>query len=190
MAERLHPAAIAVYAVDALRQGAVPLLVIFGVSVPGGDFDAEAALRAVTFAVAGTVVAALAGWFRWRTTTYAVADGTVRMRQGLVSVTEVEIPLARVQAVDIEQGPIQRLFGVYKADVQTGGGGAGGEIVLGALDAQRIARLQALVRPGGLAAPAAAEAPPVPERRLSRRRPAPAPPPPGPPRGPGPRAAG
>jgi len=56
MGERLHPAAIAVYAADALRQGAVPLLVIFGLSLFGGGLDAEAVLRGAMFALLGTAV--------------------------------------------------------------------------------------------------------------------------------------
>ena len=79
---------------------------------------------------------------------------------GLLSVKEVEIPFARVQAVDVEQGPIQRLFGVHRVDVQTGGGGAGGEIVLGAVDDAR-----------GRAHPRAARrARPRPRREAARRR--------------------
>ena len=122
MGSRLHPAAIAVYAVDALRQGAFPLLIILGVSVLGGNFDADAAIRAGMFALLGTAVATLAGGFRWATTTYSFAAETVRLRTGALSVKEVEIPFARVQAVDVQQGPTQRLFGVYRLDVQTGGG--------------------------------------------------------------------
>ena len=86
MGSRLHPAAIAVYAVDALRQGAFPLLVILAVSVFGGEFDAQAALRAAGFALMGTVVAALAGAFRWATTTYSFGEETVRLRTGALSV--------------------------------------------------------------------------------------------------------
>ena len=152
MGERLHPAAIAVYAADALRQGAVPLLVLLGISVFGGGFDAEAALRGAMFALAGTAVATLAGWFRWSTTRYSLADQTIRLREGLLSVKEVEIPFARVQAVDVLQGPTQRLFGVHRVDVQTGGGGEGGEIVLSAVDDAEVERIRAL-----LGRPAAAE---------------------------------
>jgi putative membrane protein len=168
MGERLHPAAIAVYAADALRQGAFPLLVILGVSVFGGGFDADAALRAGMFALIGTAMAALAGGFRWSTTRYSLAGETIRLREGMFSVKEVEIPFTRVQAIDVEQGPIQRLFGVHKVQVQTGGGGAGGELVLGAVDEAEVERIRALV---GRRAPAAGqEAPPAPERRLSGRR--------------------
>jgi putative membrane protein len=168
MGERLHPAAIAVYAADALRQGAFPLLVILGVSVFGGGFDADAALRAGMFALIGTAMAALAGGFRWSTTRYSLAGETIRLREGMFSVKEVEIPFTRVQAIDVEQGPIQRLFGVHKVQVQTGGGGAGGELVLGAVDEAEVERIRALV---GRRVPATAQdAPPTPERRLSDRR--------------------
>jgi putative membrane protein len=169
MGSRLHPAAIVVYAVDALRQGAFPLLVILGVSVLGGDFDADAAIRGAMFALLGTAIAALAGGFRWATTTYSFAGETVRLRTGVLSVKEVEIPFARVQAVDVEQGPLQRLFGVYKVEVQTGGGGSGGEIVLGALDEREIEYLNQLLRRGAPQAALHEEATPAPERCLSGR---------------------
>ena len=170
MGSRLHPAAIAVYAVDALRQGAFPLLVILGVSVLGGDFDSRAALRAAMFALIGTAVAALAGGFRWGTTRYSFEGETVRLRTGVLSVKEVEIPFARVQAVDVEQGPIQRLFGVYKVEVQTGGGGSGGEIELGAVTEREIEHLNRLLRRGAPDAVLGEERPPAPERRLSGRQ--------------------
>ena len=167
MGERLHPAAIAVYAADALRQGAFPLLVILAVSVLGGGFDADAALRAATFALIGTAVAALAGGFRWATTRYSLAGETVRLRVGVLSVKEVEVPFSRVQALDVQQGPIQRLFGVHRLDVQTGGGGAGGELVLGAVDAAEIDRIRGLI---GRRAAVSPEAAPPRERRLDGRR--------------------
>src|SRR5690349_7549864 len=168
MGERLHPAAIAVYAADALRQGAVPLLVIFGLSLFGGGLDAEAVLRGAMFALAGTAVATLAGGFRWATTSYSLSGHTVRKREGLLSIKEVEIPFARVQALDVQQGPTQRLFGVYRLDVQTGGGGEGGEIVLGALDESEVERIRALI--SAVRALPEVGAPPGQELRLSGHR--------------------
>ena len=168
MGSRLHPAAIAVYAADALRQGAFPLLVLLGLSVFGGGFDADAAVRGATFAAIGTAVATLAGGFRWWTTSYSLAGQTVRLRTGALSVKEVEISFARVQAVDVQQGPTQRLFGVYRLDVQTGGGGEGGEIVLGALDEAEVERIRALI--GGVRALPEPGAAPAAEHRLTSRR--------------------
>jgi putative membrane protein len=168
MGERLHPAAIAVYAVKTLREAAVPLLVVLGVSVFGGGFDGEALLRGAAFAVIGTLAAAVIGAVRWAATRYSLAGEQIRLRRGWLSVKEVEVPFSRVQALDVEQGPVQRLFGVRALHVQTGGGGAGGEIVLDALGPADVARVRdraARRRPAALPE----ERPAVPERRLSRR---------------------
>jgi uncharacterized membrane protein YdbT with pleckstrin-like domain/SAM-dependent methyltransferase len=89
----------------------------------------------------------------------------VRLRRGVVSVNEVEVPFARVQAIDVQQGPIQRLFGVEEVHVQTGGGGSGGEIVLGAVDPADVVRLRTLVE----RRTPLAEEPDWPQRRLGRR---------------------
>ena len=163
MGERLHPAAVAVYTVEALRQAAVPLMVIFGVSLFGGGFDSGAARRAVVYGAISVVGAGVAGLVRWSSTTWSMAGEAVRLRKGIFSVNEVEVPFARVQAIDVQQGPIQRLFGVEEVHVQTGGGGSGGEIVLGAVDPGDVVRLRTLVE---RRAPVA-EAPDWPQRRLS-----------------------
>ena len=166
MGSRLHPAAIAVYAVQALQNAAVPMLVIFGVSVFGGGFDAEAAWRALGFGALGVAGATVVGAFRWMTTSFSFAEETIRLRTGALSTNEVEVPFARVQALDVEQGPVQRLFGVRAVHVQTAGGGKGGEIVLGALDDKEIAYLRSLL--AGRRPELLEEVPDAPERRLAR----------------------
>ncbi len=108
------------------------------------------------------------GAVRWAATTWTVDGSRIRFRRGWLSVKEVEVPLSRVQSLDLEQGPVQRLFGVQAVQVQTGGGGAGGEIVLDALAPADIERLRELVahrRPEPL--PETRQD--LPERRLSRR---------------------
>jgi putative membrane protein len=166
--ERLHPAAIAVYAVQALREGAFPLITILAVSVFGGGLDERALLRGLAFAAIGALGATVLGALRWASTRYRTDGETIRLRRGWLSVKETDVPLARVQALDVEQGPVQRLFGVRAIHVQTGGGGAGGEIVLGALGAAQVARLRELVashRPDALSD----EREQAPERVLTRR---------------------
>lgn len=165
MGEKLHPAAVAVYTVEALRQAAVPLMVILGVSLFGGGFDGDAAVKAVVYGAISVIGAGIAGVVRWSSTTWSMAGEAVRLRKGIVSVNEVEVPFARVQAIDVQQGPIQRLFGVEEVHVQTGGGGSGGEIVLGAVDPGDVARLRALVE----RRTPLAEEPEWPQRRLSGR---------------------
>jgi putative membrane protein len=178
-ARRLHPAGIAVLALGALREAALPLAALFAAGLVGGGLDAQALMRGVVFAAAGTLVAVLAGVLMWRTTSWQLDAGTLRHRRGLLSVRETDIPLARVQAVDTVRGPVQRLFGVVGVHVQTAGGGREGEIVLPALAAADVAALRDAVgaRRGARAAAqdptgtaVTAPAPPVAERRLDRRR--------------------
>jgi putative membrane protein len=139
---RLHPAAIAVYALAALREAALPLVALF---VLRGFDDPGALERGLLYAAAGTAIAAVLGFLRWRTTEWWVTEDAIHHRRGLLAIKETDVPLTRVQALDLEQGPVQRLFGVQSVHVQTGGGGARGEIVLEALDAREIAELQALL---------------------------------------------
>jgi putative membrane protein len=157
---RLHRAGIAVYAVAALREAAFPLLALFAVAVLGGGLDERAVVRGVAFAIAGVAFATVAGLWRWRTTTYEVTANGIHQRRGVVSIKETDIPLSRIQSLDFEQGPVQRLFGVQAVHVQTGGGGARGEIVLEAVGPADVRELQALVGERPREAPA--------EHRLSR----------------------
>jgi putative membrane protein len=161
---RLHRAAIAVYALSALREAAVPLVVVFVVSGLGGGFDERALVRGAIYGAVGTALAAALGWLRWMSTTWWVTADAVHRRSGVVGIKETDVPLRRIQALDLEQGPIQRLFGVRAVHVQTGGGGAKGEIVLEAVGDAEIDALRALVtaRPEEVPAPTA-------ERRLEGR---------------------
>ena len=168
--ERLHRAAIAVYAVSALREAAIPLLAIFVVGGLGGGFDSGALLRGLAFAIAGALFSLVAGYLRWRTTTWWVGeDGAVHHRSGIIARKATDVPVSRIQAIDVEQGPVQRRFGVQALHVQTGGGGAKGEIVLDAVGPGVVQRLRDLL---AAAAPAAPERPQDtgPVRTLARRR--------------------
>lgn len=61
--------------------------------------------------------------YRW----YLVTDRSVRIREGIVIVHEMTLTFANVQNVTIDQGPLQRAFGIADLRVQTAGGGAGHE---------------------------------------------------------------
>jgi putative membrane protein len=166
---RLHRAGIAVYAVSALREAALPLLALIVVSGLGGGLDERALLRGLGFMVLGVAASTVLGYWRWWTTTWWVTPEAIHHKSGLIGLKETDVPLARIQSLDLEQGPMQRLFGVFAAHVQTGGGGAKGEIVLEAVGRDDVAALRALLADRGPAAVAErpqAEA----ERRLARRR--------------------
>ncbi len=158
---RLHPAAIVTGAVESVREVAMAIVVGVVLQAGSGGFGSGWALA---LTLGGAVVALGLGWLRWANERYEVADDTIRHRRGVISPDETSVPLARVQALDTSQGPIQRLFGVYAVHVQTAGGGAKGEVELRALSTEAVAELRAAA---GFEEPVAQE---LPEWRLGRRR--------------------
>src|SRR5215213_3795182 len=94
---RLHPAGIAVLGVGSLRELALPLGIAFASTVLGGG-GGQPILRAVVYAVIGAVIATIAGFVRWTTTRWSVVEGTIRLRTGVLSENETDIPIGRVQA--------------------------------------------------------------------------------------------
>jgi putative membrane protein len=166
--ESLHPAAIAVMALNALREAALPIVILLGASIAGRGLDTAALERSAIYLTIGVAIASLTGLARWASTSYSVDEQGVHYKTGLVSLKETTVPLGRIQGLDTVAGPIQRLFGVVALHVQSAGGGSKGEIVLEAVGPAAVERIRAAVGEQPAAAEAA-EAPPPIERRLGRR---------------------
>jgi len=116
---RQHPAWIFLSALRQLRGLAIPLIVLL---VGGGQRgDAGFLVVGAVLVVLGLVSRALA-WWQFR---YEVTDRELRVRSGLLNKQERLVPLERVQAVDVDETPLQRLFGVVGVRVETAAGGAG-----------------------------------------------------------------
>jgi putative membrane protein len=164
---RLHPAGIVVLGVGSLRELALPLGIAFVATVFGSG-GGQPITRAVVYAAIGAIIAMIAGYVRWTTTRWSVGEGRIRLRTGLLSEKETDVPLGRVQAIDTVHGPLQRLFGVRGVQVQTAGGAREAEITLPAVSPADVELLRAALR--RRAEPAAAEAAPIAERRLGRGR--------------------
>jgi putative membrane protein len=154
---RLHPAEIVLAALENLRE--ILIAAVIGLLV-GGGAGGMPPVAGLMLALGGVVLAAGIGYVRWRNTTYSVSGGALHFRHGVISPDETSIPLARIQAIDATQGPVQRLFGVQELHVQTAGGGAEGEIVLRAMSDAGAAELRAAA---GLPDPVARD---LPEWRL------------------------
>ena len=60
--------------------------------------------------------------YRW----YMVTDTTLRIREGLLTVSEQTMTFANIQNLSTQQGPLQRLFGIADLRVRTAGGGERG----------------------------------------------------------------
>ena len=135
---RQHPAWIAINAVRQLRGFAVPLLVLL---VSRGR-DGGGAMLAIPIAIALAAVAWQA--VAWRFVAYAVEDGRFRVESGVLGRRERFVPVERVQAVDLGETPLQRLFGVVGVRIETAAGGGGqGDVTLQAVrrtDAETLRR--------------------------------------------------
>lgn len=58
---------------------------------------------------------------RYRAWGYQLADEELRVMHGVWTRVETHVPLARVQHVDVSQGPIERAFGVCRLLLNTAG---------------------------------------------------------------------
>jgi putative membrane protein len=154
---RLHPAEIALAAVDNLRE--ILFAAVIGLLV-GGGAGGMSSLLGLVVGLGGVALAVGAGYVRWMNTTYRVAGEALHFRTGVLTPDETTIPIARIQAMDATQGPIQRVFGVHELHVQTAGGGSGGEIVLRAVSDRAARELRDMA---GLPDPVATD---LPEWRL------------------------
>ena len=96
---------------------------------------------------------------RWLKLEYRVGADEIRIDSGWLSRTSRAIPFDRVTDVDLEQGPIHRLFGLARVKLETGAS-AGGKEEEGVLHTISLERAEALrehirARRGLAAAPAA-----------------------------------
>ena len=81
-------------------------------------------------AILPDIVVYVAIHLRYDTTWYVLSDRSVRIRRGIWTITETTITFENVQDVKIDQGPIQRVYGISDIVIQTaGGGGASASIM-------------------------------------------------------------
>jgi putative membrane protein len=145
---RLHHAAVLAGVIDQLRSFVVPILVL---AVIGGRGPGESVVRAAIYTGIGLVISTSLAALNWSTTRWFITDDSIRLRTGILSENNTIVPFDRVQAVDTVRGPIQRLFGVVEANVQTAGGGRRAEIVLKAITEAEAEELRNAVRHGAAA---------------------------------------
>ncbi len=62
---------------------------------------------------------------RYDTTWYALSERSMRIRRGIWVIRETTITYENVQNLKIDEGPLQRFFGIANVVVETAGGGGG-----------------------------------------------------------------
>ncbi|ELY53856.1 PH domain-containing protein [Natronococcus jeotgali] len=118
---RLHPLSGAATALHrGVAGGSIPF---FLVSMLDGVFDAVEVGWVFFLAPVGFVVGVAYGAAYYYRFGYELAADTFDIRSGVLSRRSREIPLRRIQNVDISQGIVQRLLGVAVVRIETAGGG-------------------------------------------------------------------
>jgi putative membrane protein len=134
--ERLHPLALLSGLGRAARN------VIGGIAA-GGYFAFQGrtgiALMVLGFLLLVTPIGLL---IHWRRFSFRVGSDAIRIDSGILSRNQRTIPFDRVADVSLAQGPLQRVFGIARVTLETGGAGAGQEE--GVLDGIKLERAEAL----------------------------------------------
>lgn len=122
---RLHPSSPVLNLVISLRQLLFPL--VFVVLGSGRAL--------LTGPIAVVALAALVGWriLVWRRFSYRIDHDALRIEQGVFNRQRREVPLRRIQQVDLQRKLRHRVLGVAVVRIDTAGGGSGAEVVLEAI---------------------------------------------------------
>lgn len=103
--------------------GAAGLVGLVALAVAGEAVGAVLLGVLLVVGVAVAVVAYVALHLRYDTTWYAMTDRSLRIRRGALVIREMTFTFENVQNVSVQQGPIQRLFGIASVLIETAGSG-------------------------------------------------------------------
>ncbi|MFM9105529.1 MAG: PH domain-containing protein, partial [Chloroflexota bacterium] len=163
---RQHPGWIAISAIRQFRGLVIPAIILLWSR--GGQGDGGG-LLVFALLTAGALLWQVVSWWNL---TYEVRDGRLLVRSGTLSRRERFVPLERVQAVDLTDTPLQRVFGLATMRVETAAGGVKeADIRLEAVPRLQAEALRAglLSARGGATAAVASAAPEPPLLSLSWR---------------------
>nr|WP_240977760.1 PH domain-containing protein [Planctomonas sp. JC2975] len=132
-------------------QRVLPLL-LPGMDDTVRDAIAHAAMRTRADQSAFSSAPRRAAWLRpfsWSKTGYTVADGVIVFRHGAVWRRIIFVPLARLQSVEVEQGPARRILNLASADVHIVDGPVHAKLPV--IDVRAAEELFGLVSAGAIA---------------------------------------
>ena len=109
-----------------IRPFAVAVLVIAIALIAEVLIPSNSAAAIERLVVAAVAILAVMLWLivpvlRWRTTTYELTTKRMRVRSGIVTRHGRDIPLARINDVSFEKGPLDRLLGSGRLVVESAG---------------------------------------------------------------------
>ena len=135
--ERLHP----LYLVTGLGKAVKGA---WGLAAGAAVLGSQGRWWLVALIAAGFVIVSVASLlFTWLKLEYRVGADELRIDSGFLSRNSRAIPFDRVTDVDLERGPLHRLFGLARVRLETGAS-AGAKNEDGVLDTIALARAEAL----------------------------------------------
>ncbi len=100
-------------------------ILVFVLLFGGASMAAESPLGALIvflFVLTGFSVTAVYEYFYWRNYNYEITEEGLEIVSGVFSRKTRDIPLRRIQNVDVQRTLLQRVFGLAKVHVETAGG--------------------------------------------------------------------
>lgn len=89
----------------------------------GLGFLFDHSLAATAVVLVGLGLVGLVGWLTWRFSKFRVAAGQIELRKGWLFREHRQVPLERVQAIEISRPLLAQLTGLSQVIVQSAGGG-------------------------------------------------------------------
>lgn len=123
-------------------------LLVFAIFISPGSLSIGSAAAVLGFlmAIMGLVVLVIAyEYLYWKNFAYTVEQDGLKIVSGVISKNDRDIPLKRIQNIDINRNILQRILGIAKADIETAGGG-GTEASLKYVEYEDAQRLQKDIR--------------------------------------------
>jgi membrane protein YdbS with pleckstrin-like domain len=99
----------------------IVIALIAEVLIPSNSAAAVERLVVAAVAILAVMLWLIVPVLRWRTTTYELTTRRMRVRSGIVTRHGRDIPLARINDVSFEKGPLDRLLGSGRLVVESAG---------------------------------------------------------------------
>lgn len=103
-----------------LRGFVIPLVIVLFSRGDSGRLADLVFFGIAAFVAMGALVASMVRWWFYR---FRLTDRDITLRSGLVSRQERIVPFERIQSVDLDEAPLERLLRVVRVRIETAAGG-------------------------------------------------------------------
>ena len=123
---KLHPVSALINCVKALKEMALPLLVIvvangFNFTINFRDENFFSQMIPLFILIVALIYMFVSGVLKWWTFRYWFEDRELRVQYGLFVKKKRYIPFERIQSLNYKEGIFHRIFGLVQVAVETAG---------------------------------------------------------------------